>query len=208
MIRTALLSVPQMDNAALDTVRGALARRALRCDSGRAGCGLTAHMDCRKVAHLVRRNGDNFVLTVGGTLPAPVPAATEIVPEATLDVLDRLTPALPEAMRAEAQMLSALALLDSGVAGIRSRTLIINLPAGAAAVFRSDAIVDIIPAYIAHLQGDIRTRALMTLLLTWKPLIPTLPALLMMPSCRGTPKRSTLPSLPRSCAATRDNSGT
>jgi molybdopterin biosynthesis enzyme MoaB len=154
MIRTALLCVPQMDDEALDAVRALLRRVAgvvvleeRTVSSQRTWIAETLRTWCDEAEM-------DLVLTLGGTLPAPGPSAAEIVPEATLDVLDRLVPALPEVMRAEAQAHSPLALLDRGVAGIRSRTLIINLPEGAAAALWLEAIVAIIPAYVAHLQGD------------------------------------------------------
>jgi hypothetical protein len=57
-------------------------------------------------------------------------------------------------MRAYACEESALALLDRGVAGIRGRTLIVNLPAGVAALFLK-AVVDVIAPIVAHLREDI-----------------------------------------------------
>ena len=153
MIRTALLCVPQMDDDALNGVRarlrqigGVLVVEEQAVASQRTWIAETLRTWCDEVEI-------DLVLTLGGTLPAPGPGAAEIVPEATLDVLDRLAPALPEAMRAVAQKTSPLALLDRGVAGIRSRTLIVNLPEGAAAVRWLDVIAELIPAYVAHLQG-------------------------------------------------------
>jgi len=97
----------------------------------------------------------DLVLTIGGTLPAAGPSAAEVVPEATRTVAERLMPGLAEAMRYHAQAESTLAWLDRGVVGIRGRSLIVNLPAGAApALLFLDAIVDLLPIAIAHLQGD------------------------------------------------------
>jgi len=66
-----------------------------------------------------------------------------------------MLPSLPEAMRAYAYEESALALLDRGVAGIRGRTLIVNLPAGMAAALFLEAVVDVIAPIVAHLREDI-----------------------------------------------------
>lgn len=97
----------------------------------------------------------DLVLTVGGTLPASGPSAAEIVPEATHTVVERLVPGLAEAMRYHAQQESYLAWLERGVVGIRGRSLVVNLPAGAApALLFLEAIVDLLPLVIAHLQGD------------------------------------------------------
>ena len=98
----------------------------------------------------------DLILTVGGTFPAPGPSATEIVPEATTAVLERLMPSLPETMRARAVAKNPMAMLDRGVAGIRGRTLIINLPGGQALTGAFlEGISDVIPAVMARIgAGD------------------------------------------------------
>ncbi len=68
--------------------------------------------------------GIALVLTTGGTGFSP----RDITPEATLAVLERLTPGIPEAMRAESMRITPKGCLSRSVAGIRRRTLIINLP--------------------------------------------------------------------------------
>ena len=94
----------------------------------------------------------DLILTVGGTFPAPGPSAEEIVPEATAAVLERLMPSLPERMRARAAGTDPMALLDRGVAGIRGRTLIINLPGGRG---RTEAflesILDAVPLVVSRI---------------------------------------------------------
>lgn len=68
--------------------------------------------------------GIALVLTTGGTGFSP----RDITPEATLAVVERLTPGIPEAMRAESMRITPKGCLSRSVAGIRGRTLIINLP--------------------------------------------------------------------------------
>lgn len=68
--------------------------------------------------------GVSLVLTTGGTGFSP----RDITPEATLEVVERLTPGIPEAMRAESMRITPKACLSRSVAGIRNRTLMINLP--------------------------------------------------------------------------------
>lgn len=68
--------------------------------------------------------GVTLVLTTGGTGFSP----RDITPEATMDVLERQTPGIPEAMRAESMRITPKGCLSRSVAGIRGRTLIINLP--------------------------------------------------------------------------------
>ena len=68
--------------------------------------------------------GIALVLTTGGTGFSP----RDITPEATLNVVERLTPGIPEAMRAESMRITPKGCLSRSTAGIRKRTLIINLP--------------------------------------------------------------------------------
>lgn len=68
--------------------------------------------------------GINLILTTGGTGFSP----RDITPEATLGVVERLTPGIPEAMRAESMKITPKGCLSRSVAGIRGRSLIINLP--------------------------------------------------------------------------------
>lgn len=65
-----------------------------------------------------------LVLTTGGTGFSP----RDITPEATLAVVERPTPGIPEAMRSESLKITPRGCLSRSAAGIRGRTLIINLP--------------------------------------------------------------------------------
>ena len=65
-----------------------------------------------------------IVMTTGGTGFSP----RDVTPEATVAVCGRLTPGIPEAMRADSMRITNHAMLARQQAGIRNRTLIINLP--------------------------------------------------------------------------------
>ena len=65
-----------------------------------------------------------LILTTGGTGFSP----RDITPEATMAVIERPTPGIPEAMRAESMRITPKGCLSRSVAGIRGRSLIINLP--------------------------------------------------------------------------------
>lgn len=96
----------------------------------------------------------DLVVTVGGTFPAPGHSGEQITPEATRDVIEREMPSLPEAMRAYAVEEEATALLDRSVAGIRARTLLVNLPGQTRlALLFAEAILDLIPAILARLRA-------------------------------------------------------
>lgn len=66
----------------------------------------------------------DVILTTGGTGFAP----RDVTPEATLAVVERLAPGIPEAMRAASLKILPSAMLTRMAAGIRRRTLIVNLP--------------------------------------------------------------------------------
>lgn len=65
-----------------------------------------------------------LVLTVGGTGLGP----RDRSPEATRRVIDREAPGLAEAMRARGAERNPMAWLSRGIAGLKGRTLIVNLP--------------------------------------------------------------------------------
>ena len=68
--------------------------------------------------------GIALVLTTGGTGFSP----RDITPEAAREVIERPTPGIPEAMRAESLRITPKGCLSRSVAGIRRRSLIITLP--------------------------------------------------------------------------------
>ena len=65
-----------------------------------------------------------LVLTTGGTGFSP----RDITPEATLNIVDKATPGIPEVMRAESMKITPHGCLSRCAAGIRKSTLIVNLP--------------------------------------------------------------------------------
>jgi len=68
--------------------------------------------------------GVELVLTVGGTGLGP----RDRTPEASRRVIDREAPGIAEAVRAKGAGQNPYAWLSRGVAGLRERTLIVNLP--------------------------------------------------------------------------------
>jgi molybdopterin adenylyltransferase len=68
--------------------------------------------------------GLNLILTTGGTGFSK----RDITPEATLEVLERHVPGIPEAMRAKSLQITPKAMLSRAQAGIRKQSLVINLP--------------------------------------------------------------------------------
>ena len=86
--------------------------------------------------------GVHLILTTGGTGFAP----RDVTPEATKAVIERETPGIAEALRTESLKITRHAMLSRGVAGIRGRTLIINLPGNPKAVKESlDILLPVLP---------------------------------------------------------------
>ena len=65
-----------------------------------------------------------MIVTTGGTGFAP----RDVTPEATIAVCTRMTPGIPEAMRAASMAITPRGMLSRAAAGICERSLIINLP--------------------------------------------------------------------------------
>ena len=79
----------------------------------------------------------DVVITTGGTGFSP----RDITPEATLDACDRLAPGIAEHIRAESAKVTPRAMLSRGVAGLRGRTLVINVPGSVKAARESFGFV-------------------------------------------------------------------
>ena len=95
--------------------------------------------------------GVDLVLTTGGTGLTP----RDVTPEATLDVLDRVAPGFAEAMRAFGMKQTPQAMLSRAVAGIRKKTLIINMPGSPKAVKEClEAISPALPHAIETVRGQ------------------------------------------------------
>lgn len=95
------------------------------------------------------RNVD-LIITTGGTGLSP----RDVAPEATLEVLEREIPGIAEAMRMEGLKKTNRAMLSRAVAGVRGKTLIINLPGSPKAVKEGlEAIMDVIPHAIEKIKG-------------------------------------------------------
>lgn len=92
-----------------------------------------------------------LVLTTGGTGLGP----RDVTPEATKAVIEREVPGLPEAMRAVTATHNAMAWLSRGVAGLRGRTLIVNLPGSPRAVEEClRVLIPLLPHTLSMIAGD------------------------------------------------------
>ena len=100
---------------------------------------------------LADRDDVNLIVTTGGTGFSP----RDNTPEATLAVIEREAPGLAEAMRMETLKQTPMAMISRGVCGIRSGTLIVNLPGSPKAVRESFAVIaPVLNHAIALTAGD------------------------------------------------------
>ena len=97
-------------------------------------------------------SGCCLVVTTGGTGPAP----RDVTPEATVSVCDKLLPGFGELMRATSLKYVATAILSRQTAGVRGKTLIVNLPGRPKAIRENfEAVFPAIP-YCLDLIGGPR----------------------------------------------------
>jgi molybdenum cofactor synthesis domain-containing protein len=96
------------------------------------------------------REDVNLIVTTGGTGLGP----RDNTPEATRQVIEREAPGIAEAIRAESLKSTPMAMLSRGVSGVRSGTLIINLPGSPKAVNESFVVIaPVLPHAIDLLEG-------------------------------------------------------
>ena len=105
----------------------------------------------QKLAEYADQKKVDLILTTGGTGLSP----RDVTPEATRRAIHREIPGIAEVMRSEGMKLTPMAMLSRAVAGIRYRTLIVNLPGSPRAA--RENLSFILPALkhaIEKAQGD------------------------------------------------------
>jgi len=92
-----------------------------------------------------------LIVTTGGTGPGP----RDVTPEATEAVCERLMPGFGELMRSRSLAEVPTAILSRQIAGLRGRSLIVNLPGRPAAIRAClDAVFPAIPYCLDLIGGD------------------------------------------------------
>jgi molybdenum cofactor synthesis domain-containing protein len=95
-------------------------------------------------------NDADLILTTGGTGLGP----RDVTPEATMAITEKLIPGFSERMRTEGQKTTERALLSRGVAGIRGKTIIVNLPGSPRGAVESlNTIAELLPHAVAVIHG-------------------------------------------------------
>ena len=109
----------------------------------------------RSLIDFADRDDVNLIITTGGTGLGP----RDNTPEATRRVIEREAPGIAEAIRAESLKITPMAMISRGVCGVRSGTLIINLPGSPKAVKESFAVIaPVLPHAMDLLAGKTRHR--------------------------------------------------
>jgi molybdopterin adenylyltransferase len=90
----------------------------------------------------------DLIMTTGGTGLTD----RDVMPEATRAVVERLAPGLAEAMRAFGLTKTPMAMLSRGIAGVRGRTLIINLPGSPKGVREG---IEVLLPVLGHALGQL-----------------------------------------------------
>ncbi len=104
----------------------------------------------RALRHCADVLGVDLVVTTGGTGVDP----RDVTPEATREVIDREVPGMAEAMRAASQKSVPTAMLSRAVAGIRGKTLIVNLPGSPGGARDNLAVIlPVLPHAIEKIRG-------------------------------------------------------
>ena len=108
-------------------------------------------MLAKRMAEIADSGEAELILTTGGTGFSQ----RDVMPEATEDIIERRVPGIPEAIRAYSMTITNRAMLSRATAGIRKKTLIINLPGSPKAVRESlEYIVDSLAHGIEILTGE------------------------------------------------------
>ena len=100
---------------------------------------------------LVDIEGCSLILTTGGTGPSP----RDVTPEATEAVCERMMPGFGELMRVKSLLEVPTAILSRQTAGLRGKSLIVNLPGKPSAIRTClDAVFPAIPYCLDLIGGD------------------------------------------------------
>jgi molybdopterin adenylyltransferase len=155
MIRVAILTVSDScSQGEREDISGQTIKNMLQKDGFEICRKKIVADDHEKIVNELKHFSDkadiDIVFTTGGTGLGP----RDVTPEATASVCERIIPGLGEIMRAEGLKKTKNAILSRGIAGICSRTLVINLPGSPRGVKESlEIILDVLPHAVDMMHG-------------------------------------------------------
>ena len=107
----------------------------------------------KMLIHMTETFQCDLILTTGGTGRA----TRDVTPEATREILEREIPGIAEAVRAAGMQTKPTAMLSRGLAGVRGRTLIINLPGSPSGVVEAFAVIKPVLVHAVELiRGEVK----------------------------------------------------
>lgn len=135
MIRVAIITSSDSGYAGLrEDMSGPVIREIVTKEGYEVVCEILLPDEKDQLKEAMRKIADenqaDLILTTGGTGFS----MRDCMPEATMEVTERMVPGIPEAMRSYSAQFTKRAMLSRAAAGIRKQTLIVNLPGSPKAV--------------------------------------------------------------------------
>ena len=134
---------------------GAVIKDLLASIGAEIACYEVIPDDLERIADHLRRWADggsvHLIVTTGGTGLGP----RDVTPQATLAVIDYEVPGIAEAMRAEGLKHTPMSMISRAVAGVRGKTLIVNLPGSPKGVEENlSAVLPVLEHAIELISGE------------------------------------------------------
>ena len=158
MLRVAIITLSDKGSRGeREDESGVIIREMIRSIGASVGHYEVLHDEKQSIVEVLSRLSDSgmidLIITTGGTGVSP----RDVTPEATREVIERELPGIAEVMRAESFKKTPHAMISRAIAGIRKRTLIVNLPGSPRAVRENLAVIlPALPHAIEKIKGDPR----------------------------------------------------
>jgi len=154
-IKFGILTVSDRSTAGVrEDLSGPALEKAIQNAGWEPSQAMTVPDEIDEISQIIKDWSDSgdfqVILTTGGTGFS----SRDVTPEATRQVIDRPAPGLSEAMRAESLKITPHAMLSRAEAGIRKKTLIVNLPGSPKAALENFRIIAPVISHAVQLLED------------------------------------------------------